>query len=246
MTRDCRALCRATFHAALIAALLIAPLAPASAGRTAAGVRDRAQPGALPVPDKSDMLNGQRPYLVGPFDRLVIDVFNVPGLTLREVQADAGGRISFPLVGTVDVLGLTPTEVQDLLQQKLHEKHIRAPEVTVNLKETVSQVVTVFGEVKQPGLYPVLGRMTLMMAIAKAQGTTDFARLNNVVLYRTVKGERYAALYNVKAIKQGAYEDPEIYPNDVIMVDDSQARRVFKDILSLSPLLAPFILIMRR
>lgn len=196
----------------------------------------------LPAPDKTDMLNGQRPYQVGPFDRLVIDVFNVEGLSLREVQADASGRISFPLVGIIEVLGMTPGEIEDLLESKLRQKYIRNPEVTVNLKETLSQVVTVFGEVKKPGLYSVLGRTTLLMALARAEGTTEFARLKNIVLYRTVRGQRYAALYDVQAIKTGQYPDPEIFPNDVVIVDDSQARRLFKDFLGMTPLLGPIII----
>lgn len=225
-----------------IAALFAAGPVQMARATDAAAFVDSSLIDALPVPDKSDMLIGQRPYQVGPFDRLIIDVFNVPGLTLREVQADASGRISFPLVGIVEVLGMTPGEIEILLRAKLKEKYIRDPEVSVNLKESVSQVVTVFGEVKKPGLYPVLGRMTLLMALAKAEGTTEFSRLSNIIVYRTVKGQRYAALYNAKAIKRGQYQDPEIYPSDVVIVDDSQARRIFKDFLSFTPLLGPIIL----
>ena len=116
----------------------------------------------------------------------------------------------------------------------------------MNLKETVSQVITVDGQVKEPGLYPVIGRMTLMRAIATAKGADEFAKLNDVVVFRTVSGQKMAALYNLKAIRRGFYDDPEVYANDVVVVGDSQARRLFKDALQIVPLLTtPLILLLR-
>ena len=75
--------------------------------------------------------------------------------------------------------------------------------MTVNLKETVSQVITVDGQVTEPGLYPVVGRMTLMRAVATAKGLSEFAKLNDVVVFRTVKGQKLAALYDLHAIRRG-------------------------------------------
>jgi polysaccharide export outer membrane protein len=120
---------------------------------------------------------------------------------------------------------------------------VRNPQVTVNLKEAVSRVVTVEGQVNKPGLYPVVGRLSLMGAIAKAEGTDEFSKLDDVVVFRTVGGHRYAALYNLDAIRHGAYPDPEIYANDVVMVGESKARRLFKDILSVMPaMITPIVI----
>ena len=113
----------------------------------------------------------------------------------------------------------------------------------MNLKETVSQVITVDGQVKKPGLYPVVGKMTLMRAVATAEGTAEFARLDDVVIFRTVKGQQLAALYNLKAIRRGNYQDPEVFANDVVVVGDSQARRLFKDALQIVPLLTTPLII---
>lgn len=191
----------------------------------------------LPAPDRSDLLTANRPYLIGPFDKLVIDVFGIEELSEKEVQTDASGRISFPLAGIIEASGLTPGEVETVIEDRLRGRFVRDPQVTVNLKETVSQVITVDGQVKEPGLYPVIGRMTLMRAVATAKGLDEFARLDDVVLFRTVKGERMAALYNLRAIRSGAYPDPDVYANDVVVVGDSQARRIFKDVLQASPLI---------
>jgi polysaccharide biosynthesis/export protein len=195
------------------------------------------QSGELPPPDRSDLLELNRPYLIGPFDKLVIDVFGIEELSNKEVQTDAGGRISFPLAGVIEAAGRTPGELEQIIEQQLRGRFVRDPQVTVNLKETVSQVITVDGEVKEPGLYPVIGRMTLMRAVATAKGTAEFAKLDDVVVFRTVKSQKMAALYNLKSIRRGYYEDPEVFANDVVVVGDSSARRIFKDALQIAPLL---------
>lgn len=205
------------------------------------------QANELPAPSIADFTAVSRPYIVGPFDRLTIDVFGIEELTEREVQVDAAGRISFPLAGVVQVSGQTPGEIEGLLAERLRQAYVRSPQVTVNLKEAVSQVVTVAGEVKKPGLYPVMGRMTLLQAIARAEGTGEFSDLQSVVVFRTIQGRRLAALYNVDAIQRGAYADPEIYPNDVVMIGDNNARRVFRDVLTtLSLVSGPLVIALDR
>jgi polysaccharide export outer membrane protein len=176
-----------------------------------------------------------RPSTLGPGDKLNIDVFGIEELSQKKIQVDAGGAISFPLVGSVDVAGKSPTEVGKLIERGL-SRYVRNPHVAVNLEETNSQLVTVEGEVKEPGRYPVLGRLTLLGAVASAKGTTEFSRLSQVIVYRTVANQQMAALYDLKAIRTGRYQDPDIYANDLVVVGDSQARRVFKDVLQAVPL----------
>lgn len=191
----------------------------------------------LPPPDRGDLFSQERPYYVGPFDELIIDVFGIEEFRQRVIQVDASGRIAFPLVGAVDAAGQTPSEIARAIETGLRGRYVRDPQVTVNLQKTVSQVVTVEGQVREPGLYPVIGRTTLLRSIAAAKGTTEFSKLNDVVILRTVKGTDYAALYNLKAIRMGSYPDPEIFANDVVMVADSRGRRIFRDVLSIVPLL---------
>ncbi|MEO9599249.1 polysaccharide biosynthesis/export family protein [Parasphingorhabdus sp.] len=200
----------------------------------------------MPEPTRVDLLSSNRPYLIGPFDKLKIDVFGIEDLS-KEVQIDASGRLSFPLIGVVEASGLTPGELADELENRLQGRYVRNPEVTVNLEETVSQVITVDGQVDRPGLYPVIGRMTLMRAVATAGGAGEFARLNDVVIFRTVNGQQMAGLYNLKGIRRGNYSDPEVFANDVIVVGDSQARRIFKDIIAGSSFITtPLIILFRK
>jgi polysaccharide export outer membrane protein len=205
------------------------------------------QSGELPPPERADLVERNRPYLIGPFDKLTIDVFGIEELSEKEVQTDAGGRISFPLAGIVEAAAKTPAEVEEIIEERLRGRFVRDPQVTVNLKETVSQVITVDGQVKEPGLYPVIGRMTLMQAVATAKGSAEFAKLEDVVIFRTVGGQKMAALYNLKAIRRGYYADPEVFANDVVVVGDSQAKRLFKDVLAVVPLLiTPIVLLLQK
>ncbi len=201
----------------------------------------------LPAPTARDRSVQFRPYRIGPFDRLAIDVFGVEELTRKEYRTDAGGRVSFPLAGVIEAGGLTPAELENEIAERLRGRYIRNPQVTVNLVETVSQVVTVDGQVRQPGLYPVVGRMTLMQAVATAKGLEEFAKQDEVVVFRTVDGQRMAAIYNLKAIRSATYEDPEIYANDIIIVGESSQRRLIRDVIGLTPtLLSPLIILLTR
>lgn len=200
----------------------------------------------LPAPNRNDLTAADRPSLIGPLDTIQVDVFNVPDLS-REMQVDASGRISMPLVGTIDARGRTAGELAEAIEAALGGRYVRNPEVTVNIKSSVSQVVTVDGQVIEPGLYPVTNQMTLMRAVASAKGLSEFASQDDVVVLRTVDGRRMAGLYNMGAIRRGAYEDPAIYANDVIVVGDSPQRRLFRDLVSVSPILAaPLIAILQR
>lgn len=191
---------------------------------------------SLPEPSRMDLTPADRASLIGPLDVVNVDVFGVPELT-RELQVDLSGQIAMPLIGSVDARGKTPSELSQIISARL-ERYVRQPDVTVNVKTAVSQVVTVDGEVGKPGLYPVTNQTTLMRAIASAEGLTEFANVDDVVILRTVNNQRMAGLYNIGAIRRGVYADPTIYANDVVIVGDSPSRRLFRDIVATAPLIA--------
>jgi polysaccharide export outer membrane protein len=200
---------------------------------------------ALPAPDRADLTAADRPSLIGPLDTITVEVFGVPDLA-REMQVDASGRISMPLVGTVYAGGKTAEELARDIENALRGRYVRNPEVTVNLQTSVSQVVSIDGQVVEPGLYPVTNQMTLLRAVASARGLTEFARQDDVVILRTVDGQKMAGLYNIDAIRRGIYDDPAIYANDIVLVGDSPQRRMFRDFVSLAPLLAaPLVAILQ-
>lgn len=199
----------------------------------------------LPAPSGADVAGSAREYRIAPFDQLKINVFGVDELN-QTIRADSGGNISLPLAGTIKSAGLTLDEFSRQLRARLAQ-YIRTPQVSVNLEETTSQSVTVYGQVQQPGQFPIMGKMTLLRAVALARGATDVANLQEVVVFRTVGARDMAALYNLEAIRRGTYPDPDIYANDVIAVGDSASRRLFRDVLQASPLLVtPIVVLLQR
>jgi polysaccharide export outer membrane protein len=216
---------------------------PTLDGATAVRVADAT---ALPAP--SGIVNDPAAdiYRIGPLDKLVLDVFGFESLTARRVQVDASGHVSIPLGGSINIGGLTPAEAEQRIAAQLRRNYVRNPQVSVNLEESNSRYVTVDGQVGLPGNYPIVNNMTLMRSVAAARGATEFAQLEDVVLFRTVGGQRMAALYNLAAIRRGAYEDPRVYPEDLIVVGNSNARRIFRDLLTAAPLLTgPLIAILQ-
>jgi polysaccharide export outer membrane protein len=79
--------------------------------------------------------------------------------------------------------------------------------------------------------------MTLLKAIANAQGVSDDAKLRDVVIFRTVNQKRMAGIVNLGDVGKGKIDDPEVYAGDVIVVPLSGTRRAWKDLLSATPLL---------
>jgi polysaccharide export outer membrane protein len=199
----------------------------------------------LPEPSVSDILGQRRSYVVGPRDVLVIDVFGIEELTAREIVVDNAGRLALPIAGSVEAAGKTPEELAALITERLRARYVRDPLVSVNVKDAVSQVFTLDGQIARPGLYPVLGDMTLMRAIASGQGLGEFAQQDDVVVFRTVGGLEYAGVYNIAAIRRGNYPDPQIYANDVVIVGDSSQLRRMRDIIDVLPaVVAPVIYIL--
>jgi polysaccharide export outer membrane protein len=202
--------------------------------------------GVLPPPTPQDWSVQLRTYVLGPGDRLSVEVLGLADLS-RAVLIDASGRISLPLAGDLMAAGKTPAELSAEVARLLARNHVRNPQVTINVTEAVSQVVTVDGEVDEPGIYPIVGNMTLMRAIARAKGATEFARLRHVVVFRTVQAQPMAVLYDVRAIRAGMYPDPQIYANDLVVVGESQARRLFRDLIQGAGLiLTPVVALLSR
>src|SRR3546814_7627402 len=94
--------------------------------------------------------------------------------------------------------------------------YVRDPQVTVNFKSsdnllaTQSMLVTVDGQVNKAGAYPVVGRATLMRVVALAGGPNEFAKLEDVVVFRDVGGKSYVGIYNLEAIRRSEEHTSEL------------------------------------
>ncbi len=201
-----------------------------------------------PVPGGGFAVTGPAPqemvskdYRIGPLDKLDITVFQVKDLTLDGVQVDGSGRISLPLIGNVTAAGKTAPELGDEIATLLKGKYLQNPQVTVTVSDAISQKVTIDGAVREPGVYAMSGPTTLLQAVAMAKGPDPkIAKLDRVAVFRTTNGQRTAAVFDLKAIRAGKADDPEIYGNDVIVVDGSMLKSVLREALGALPGLAIF------
>lgn len=178
-------------------------------------------------------------YKIAPMDTLTIRVFGMEDLT-GDYQVDLRGNISMPLIGEVAAIDKTPAELDTVLTQKYGEKYLENPDVSVGIKEAKGHSITVDGSVKRPGSYPVVGPMTLMQAVALAEGTDELANIHRVAVFRTIDGKRQAAAFDLSSIRRGQMPDPPVYSGDIVIVDGSSIKEAQKKFIQMFPLFTFF------
>ena len=124
---------------------------------------------------------------------------------------------------------------------QLRGRFLQSPQVSVRVREAANQKVTVDGAVNQPGVYQITTSTTLLQAVAMARGPDkDYANLKRILVFRTIDGTRQAAVFNLLDIRSGKAPDPVILANDVIVVDGSNVKGAWREILRSLPGLAFF------
>jgi polysaccharide export outer membrane protein len=113
--------------------------------------------------------SGQKSYVLGPNDRVTVRCQNADEFPASPIRVDSDGQVTLPFVGRVKLAGLTVDGAEKLLTARLSE-FIRHPEVALNVTESHSQPVSVFGAVNYPGAYQLEGRKTLTEILAMAGG----------------------------------------------------------------------------
>ena len=194
------------------------------------------EPEGFVAPDAQaqPVANSSQP--IGALDTLTISVFQVESLS-GEFKVDPAGKIDYPLLGSVQAQGRTTAQLGEQLAGSLSQKYLQSPNVQVAIKERAEQTITVDGSVKQPGVFTVKGPTTLLQAVAMARGTTEDANPSRVIVFRTISGERMAGAFDLKQIRRAQAEDPVIYGNDIVVVDGSKSRQMFRDLMTTIPLL---------
>lgn len=179
-------------------------------------------------------------YRIGPLDGLDINVLQEPELSSKATLVDAFGNVNLPLIGEVKASGKTAAELSRELAARFGEKYLERPQVSVVVSKPVPQKVAVQGEVIQPGIYEIQGPTTLLGALSLAKGEAPAAKLNEVVVFRTVNGQRTGAVFDVTSIRNGQSEDPEIVSNDMVVVGFSAAKRTWRDVIASIPIMGIF------
>lgn len=179
-------------------------------------------------------------HRIGPLDTLTINVFQAEELS-GEFQVDASGDITYPLLGTIKAQGRRASELSDHIELLLRQRYMRAPDVRVMITEQREQTIAVDGAVRSPGIKPIQGATTLMRAVALGEGTSEDANEAQVIVFRTIDGQRMAAAFDLRAIRRAQAEDPAIYADDVVVVVGNNTRAVFREFLQAVPLLGLFV-----
>lgn len=190
-------------------------------------------------PDEPAVLTIGEDYKIASADTLTINVFQVPDLS-GDFVVDLTGKISLPLLGTVNAAGFTTAELDQRITQQLGARYLQNPDVSVGLKSSSRRNITLAGSVRLPGLYPVTGPMTLVQVIALGRGPDENANPRRVAIVRTIGGKRQGAAFDLVSIQRGKMEDPQVYSGDTVIVDGSNVRAIQREILTALPILGIF------
>jgi len=157
---------------------------------------------------------------VGPgdvFEVYVVGETNLP----KEYRVQPDGSIDFPYIDRLQVSGLEPQDIVNLVKAKLVEKKIlSAPQVSLVVKQYNSKKVSVIGQVAKPGSIPWTEGMKLVDAISSSGWFTNIADSNHIILTRHVAKEKTVTVtVSVDAITDGAQADIPLQAGDTIKVE---------------------------
>ena len=170
---------------------------------------------------------------LGRGDVLDIAVYDEPDLTIAGIPIRTDGRISFPLAGEVQAEGMTVAELSQSLTDGL-EKYILAPKVSIIVQEFNSQKYTIFGEVVEPGVYPLTTEISITAALASAGGlnkgnfratTVELADLSHAFIARDGK---ILPVNFTRLIRQGDLRyDLSLQSGDYIYIPSGLSKEVY-------------------
>ncbi len=152
--------------------------------------------------------SGLSNYRLGSGDKISITVFDEKELSLEKIRLSDAGTISYPMLGEIKVLGLTVSQLEKLVTEKLKGKYLVDPQVTVSIDEYRQFYVN--GMVKSPGGFHYQPGLTVRQAVSLAGGFQDRAdRGNIVVIHDNEQTPHKVAL------------DSQIEPGDTITIEES-------------------------
>jgi len=168
----------------------------------------------------------QQIYVVQPPDVVQVAVTPEEQLT-RNCIVRPDGCITFDLIGDVQVAGLTPPQIDDLITERL-SAYIKNVEVAVSVESTASKVYYVLGEVGRSGSFPLNGEISARDAVGIAGGPTRRASYKSVYVVRGSPDSPQAFRINLgEMIKQGdTTEDIMLEPDDIVLVNPNVFARV--------------------
>jgi len=191
--------------------------------------------------DVSSTLTETAEFRLGPGDRIAIAVWRHPDLDM-EITIAPDGTITYPLVGRIEVAGLTFTQIVERLGLAISEFY-EAPQVTVNVVELKNQKVIVLGEVTSPSVLQLSNEMSILEALTHAGGINASAKTENVLLIRGGVDAPELYALNVRSIYTTGAMDQLVMlqQGDIVVVPTrtiTNVSRYFRDVQSV---LSPFV-----
>lgn len=185
-------------------------------------------------------------YLLGYGDMIDINVLRNEDYKRNSIKVRPDGYISYPYVGEIKVSGMTVGELDDLITKRLSEI-IKRPDVSVLIREFRTLNIYVLGEVDSPGAYEINKAGNVLEALSAAQGITESAKRNGVLVIRKTAPEHIVGIQIDlnKILKENRYNyNIQLEPNDIVLVSESRISRLENFINSyLSVLKEPFNLL---
>lgn len=164
----------------------------------------------------------QEPYRIGAEDELFISVWDNEQLT-RTVTVRPDGKISYPLMGDLQALDLTPEEMAEDIRKKL-ARFVKQAAVTVTVTNINSFKVYVLGEVKTPGMVTLKRKTTLLQLFSLIEGVLDSADLTRASL---IRNNHKLEVNFYQLLKEGDLsQNIELQKNDTIFVPDNFEQRI--------------------
>jgi len=157
-------------------------------------------------------------YVIGAEDVLGIVFWRDQDMT-GDATVRPDGKITLPLVGDIQALGLTPEALRDVVS-KAAGKFLEDASVTVVVRQINSRKAFITGEVKTPGAYSLASPRNVMQLIAMAGGLTEYADAKNITIMRTEKGQTRTSKFNYRDVSKGKNlsQNIELIPGDTIVV----------------------------
>ena len=160
-------------------------------------------------------------HKIAPLDIINIDVVGEKDLSKENLRVSSSGTITFPFLGSIEVKGKTPAEVESLLKEKLGKDYLVNPQVIVTVKEYRSRTVSVIGQVNKPGVIalPAEQKMGILEAIAQAGDLAKTANKNRIEVSRKGKTQKFT----LDDLKKDTSPEKKFWlePGDVIYVHES-------------------------
>lgn len=156
----------------------------------------------------------------GPGDKFEVNVFEEEELT-GEFQVQEDGTIDYPLVGSIDVNGMTQSELRNKLDELLRDGYLVNPQVSVRILERQNLEVSVLGHVNKPGSFPYVENLSLVQAISDAGGLKEMANARKVRLTRRTAEGNQTFEISLKDITKGKRRDELLQPGDIVFVPES-------------------------